>query len=57
MALAFPGLSTLAKLAHVAAGIGLGLAVLAAAARALRIAEFESALAAVRARLFAPKTV
>ncbi len=57
MELLLPGLSTLAKLAHVAAGIGLGLAVLAATARALRLAEFESALAAVRARLFVPKGV
>jgi putative peptidoglycan lipid II flippase len=52
-----PGHSTLAKLAHVAAGVGLGLAVLAASARALRIAEFDSAVAAVRARFFTPKTV
>jgi putative peptidoglycan lipid II flippase len=52
-----PGHSTLAKLAHVAAGVGLGLAVLAAFARALRIAEFDSAVAAVRARFFTPKTV
>jgi putative peptidoglycan lipid II flippase len=52
-----PGHSTLARLAHVATGIGLGLAVLAAAARVLRIAEFEEALVAVRAKLFAPKTV
>jgi putative peptidoglycan lipid II flippase len=56
MELALPGHSTLAKLAHVAAGIGLGLAVFAAAARALRIVEFEEAVAAVRARLFSPKT-
>ena len=56
MEFALPGHSTLAKLAHVATGIGLGVAVLAAAARALRITEFERALGAVSARLFAPKT-
>ncbi len=56
MELVLPGRSTLAKLAHVATGIGLGLAMLAAAARVLRIAEFEEALVAIRARLFAPKT-
>jgi putative peptidoglycan lipid II flippase len=56
MELLIPGHSTLAKLAHVVAGIGLGVAVLVASARALRIAEFESAVAAVRARFFTPKT-
>lgn len=55
-AFVFPSHSTLAKLAHVSGGIGLGLAALAAAARALRIAEFEEAIGAVKARLFAPKT-
>lgn len=51
-----PGASTVAKLAHVAAGIGVGLIVLVAAARALRVTEFDEALRAVRDRLFAPKT-
>jgi putative peptidoglycan lipid II flippase len=51
-----PGHSTLARLVHVFGGIGLGLAGLAAASRALRIAEFDEALAAVRTRLFPPKT-
>ena len=57
MEVVLPGHSTLAKLAHVAGGIGFGLAVLAASARALRIDEFEEAAAAVKARLFAPKSV
>jgi putative peptidoglycan lipid II flippase len=50
-----PGHSTVAKLLHVGAGIGLGLAAFAAAARALRIAEFDEALGALRARLLPPK--
>ena len=49
-----PGHATVAKLLQVAAGIGAGLAVLAAAARALRIAEFEEAARAVRSRLSGP---
>jgi putative peptidoglycan lipid II flippase len=51
---AVPGHATFAKLLQVAAGIGAGLAVLAAAARALRIAEFEEAARAVRSRLSGP---
>ena len=50
-----PGHSTLARLLHVVGGIGFGLAALAAASRALRIAEFDEALSAIRARLFPPK--
>jgi putative peptidoglycan lipid II flippase len=50
-----PGQSTVARLLHVVGGIGFGLAALAAASRALRIAEFDEALSAVRARLFPPK--
>jgi putative peptidoglycan lipid II flippase len=54
--LVVPGPSTVARLVHVLGGIGLGLVGLALAARALRIAEFDEALAAIRARLFPPKT-
>ncbi len=53
--LVVPGHSTMAKLLHVAAGIGLGMTGLVVAARALRIAEFDEALGAVRATLF-PRT-
>jgi putative peptidoglycan lipid II flippase len=48
---ALPGTSLAAKLVRVAGGIGAGLAGLAVAARALRIAEFDEALRAVMARL------
>jgi putative peptidoglycan lipid II flippase len=50
-----PGHSTVAKLVHVVGGIGLGLTGLAAASRALRIAEFDEALAAIKTRLFPPE--
>jgi putative peptidoglycan lipid II flippase len=52
---ALPGTSVALKLLRVGAGIGCGLAVLALAARALRIAEFDEARRAVLARLFPAK--
>ncbi len=52
---AWPGQSTAARLAHVAGGMGAGVAALVAAAHALRIAEFHEAVAAVRARLLGRK--
>jgi peptidoglycan biosynthesis protein MviN/MurJ (putative lipid II flippase) len=53
---ALPGASLSLKLLRVGGGIGSGLAVLALAARALRIAEFDEARRAVLARLFPGKT-
>jgi putative peptidoglycan lipid II flippase len=50
-----PGPSTVARLVHVAGGIVLGLVGLALTSRALRIAEFDEALVAIKARLFSGK--
>ena len=50
-----PGTSFIAKLVHVVAGIGLGVATLAGAARALRIAEFNRALGVVLRRVLPTK--
>jgi len=47
-----PGSSLAVKLMRVAAGIGVGMGALAAAARTLRIAEFDEALRAVTTRVF-----
>ena len=52
---ALPGTSVSLKLLRVGAGIGSGVAVLALAARVLRIAEFDGARRAVVARLFPAK--
>jgi len=52
---ALPGSALPLKLLRVGAGIGSGLAALAAAARLLRIAEFEEAVRAVLARLLPAK--
>jgi len=52
---ALPGASVSLKLLRVGAGIGSGVAVLALAARVLRIAEFDGARRAVLARLFPGK--
>jgi hypothetical protein len=50
-----PGSSLSLKLVRVGAGIGSGVAVLALAARVLRIAEFDEACRAALARLFPAK--
>lgn len=51
LATVLPGASTFARLTRVSVSIASGLAVLAACARALRVAEFEEALRLVAARL------
>jgi putative peptidoglycan lipid II flippase len=52
---AVPGASFSVKLLRVGASIGLGMGALAAAARILRIAEFEEAVRAVTSRFFASR--